>query len=225
MTDFLFVHGAWHGGWGFADLARRLQASGHTAWRPTLTGLGERAHLSAAPVNLETHVEDIVRVLRCEDLHEVVLCGHSYGGMVVAGVADRCPERLKALVFLDAYVPEDGDSCWSLAGDFYRQVFIDGMAGDGRSTAPPRFLKERDARFEAQPLASLTQALRLYRGGVRTVRRRGMAWARRHEHSPFTSTYERLRRDPQWEVVAMDCGHNLMGEMPEETAAFLLRFT
>jgi len=111
MTDFVFVHGAWHGGWGFADLARRLQAAGHAAWRPTLTGLGERSHLAMAPVNLDTHVEDIVQVLQYEDLHDVVLCGHSYGGMVVAGVADRCADRLKALVFLDAYVPEDGDSC------------------------------------------------------------------------------------------------------------------
>jgi len=224
MTDFVFAHGAWHGGWGFADLARRLEAAGHAAWRPTLTGLGERAHLAVAPVNLDTHIEDIVQVLQCEDLHDVVLCGHSYGGLVVAGVADRCAERLKALVFLDAYVPRDGDSCWSLAGDFYRRIFIEGMGADGRSTAPPPHLKARDPRFVAQPLATLTQGLKLRNGGVETVRRRGMAWARRHEHSPFTETYERLRRDPQWEVEAMDGGHDLMGELPEQTAAFLLRF-
>ena len=209
MTDFVFVHGAWHGGWGFADLARRLQAAGHVAWRPTLTGLGERAHLAVAPVNLDTHVEDIVQVLTNEDLHDVVLCSHSYGGMVAAGVAHRCADR---------------DSCWSLAGDFYRRVFIDGAAADGRSTAPPAFLKERDARFQAHPMASLTQALRLRHGGVEAVSRRGMAWARRHEHSPFTSTYERLRQDSQWEVQAMDGGHNLMGELPQETMDFLLRF-
>ena len=224
MTDFVFVHGAWHGGWGFADMARRLRAAGHVGWRPTLTGLGERLHLAAAPVNLGTHVEDIVRVLQCEELHDVVLCAHSYGGMVAAGVADRCAERLKALVFLDAYVPGDGDSCWSLAGDFYRQIFIDGARLDGRSTAPPKFLKEREPRFEAHPMASLTQALALRNGGVNSVARRGMAWARRHEHSPFTQTYERLRQDPQWEVEAMDGGHNLMGELPEQTLAFLLRF-
>ena len=224
MTDFVFVHGAWHGGWGFADLARRLQAAGHAAWRPTLTGLGERSHLALAPINLETHVDDIVQVLHHEDLRDVVLCGHSYGGMVVAGVADRCADRLKALVFLDAYVPEDGDSCWTLAGDFYREMFLAGVGEDGRSTAPPAFLKQRDARFVAQPMASLTQALKLRHGGVASVARRGMAWARRHEHSPFTSTYERLRQDPRWEVQAMDGGHNLMGELPRETAEFVLRF-
>jgi pimeloyl-ACP methyl ester carboxylesterase len=224
MTDFVFVHGAWHGGWGFADQARRLRDAGHTGWCPTLTGLGERSHLAVAPVNLDTHVEDIVQVLQCEDLHDVVLVGHSYGGLVVSGVADRCAERLKALVFLDAYVPEDGDSCWSLAGDFYRQVFIDGMGADGRSVAPPTFLKARDPRFCPQPMASLTQALKLRQGGVERIARRGMAWASRHEHSPFTATYERLRRDPRWEVQAMDGGHNLMGELPEQTAAFLLRF-
>jgi len=224
MTDFVFVHGAWHGGWGFADLARRLRDAGHTGWRPTMTGLGERSHLAVAPVNLDTHIEDIVQVLQCEDLHDVVLVGHSYGGMVVAGVADRCAERLKALVFLDAYVPKDGDSCWSLAGDFYRQLFLDGMGADGRSVAPPAHLKARDPRFCAQPFASLTQALKLRNGGVETVAIRAMAWASRHEHSPFTQTYERLRRDPGWEVQALDGGHNLMGELPEETARFLLRF-
>ena len=153
-----------------------------------------------------------------------MLCAHSYGGMVAAGVADRCAERCKALVFLDAYVPADGDSCWSLAGDFYRQIFIAGASVDGRSTAPPSFLKQRDARFEAHPMASLTQALKLRHGGIAGIARRGMAWARRHEHSPFTQTYERLRNDPQWEVQAMDSGHNLMGEVPDETLAFLLRF-
>ena len=95
---------------------------------------------------------------------------------------------------------------------------------DGARVAPPRFLKERDARFEAQPMASLTQALKLRHGGVERVARRGMAWARRHEHSPFTQTYERLRHDQRWEVQAMDGGHHLMGELPDETAAFLLRF-
>jgi len=188
MTDFVFVHGGCHGGLGFADMERRLAVAGHTAWRPMLTGLGERAHLAVAPVNLDTHVEDIVQVLRYEDLHDVVLCGHSYGGMVVAGVADRCAERLKALVFLDAYVPKHGDSCWSLAGDFYRQMFIDEMGADGRSTGPPAFMKARDLRFAAQPLASLTQALNQRNGGVEAVGRRGMAWASRHEHSPFAKT-------------------------------------
>jgi len=103
-------------------------------------------------------------------------------------------------------------------------MFLAGVGEDGRSVAPPAFLKQRDARFGAQPMASLTQALRLRHGGVASVARRGMAWARRHEHSPFTSTYERLRQDPQWEVEAMDGGHNLMGELPEQTVAFLLRF-
>ncbi|MFL6698826.1 MAG: hypothetical protein ACJ8GJ_16800, partial [Vitreoscilla sp.] len=134
------------------------------------------------------------------------------------------PERLAALVFLDAYVARDGDSCWSLAGDFYRQIFTDGMGIDGRSVLPPKHLKERDPRFQPHPLASLTQALKLRRGGVETVARRGMAWAGRHEHSPFTATYQRLRQDPQWEVEAIDCGHNLMGEAPAQTVDFLLRF-
>jgi pimeloyl-ACP methyl ester carboxylesterase len=107
---YVLVHGAWGGGWAFKKVDSLLTVRGHRVYRPTLTGLGERVHLGTANVGLSTHVTDIVNVLIFEDLRDVVLVGHSYGGMVITGVADRVPERVRHLVFVDALVPRDGES-------------------------------------------------------------------------------------------------------------------
>jgi pimeloyl-ACP methyl ester carboxylesterase len=107
---YVLVHGAWGGGWAFRTVDSMLTAAGHRVYRPTLTGLGERVHLGTPDVGLGTHVTDIVNVLLFENLRDVVLVGHSYGGMVIAGVADRVPERIRHLVYVDALLPEDGES-------------------------------------------------------------------------------------------------------------------
>jgi pimeloyl-ACP methyl ester carboxylesterase len=107
-ATFVLVHGAWHGGWCWKKLAPLLRVNGHTVLTPTMTGLGERAHLLAPEVNLETHIVDIVAAVECEDVQRVVLVGHSYGGMVVTGVAPRIASRLSHIVYLDAFFPEDG---------------------------------------------------------------------------------------------------------------------
>ncbi|MGY1409425.1 alpha/beta fold hydrolase [Luteimonas sp. A611] len=113
---FVLVHGATAGGWEWKRTGQFLTDDGHTVYRPTLTGLGEREHLNSSEVDLQTHIDDIVNLILFEDLHDVVLTGHSYGGMVVTGVMDRIPERLRHVVFLDAAVPEDGQSIWDLFG-------------------------------------------------------------------------------------------------------------
>jgi pimeloyl-ACP methyl ester carboxylesterase len=110
LTTFVLVHGAWHGGWCYKRVARLLRQAGHEVYTPTLTGLGERAHLMNRTIDLNTHVQDIVGVIRCEELSDVVLCGHSYGGMVIAGVAEQIAAKISALVYLDAFVPENGKS-------------------------------------------------------------------------------------------------------------------
>jgi pimeloyl-ACP methyl ester carboxylesterase len=106
VQNFVLVHGAWHGGWCWRRVADRLQAAGHKVWTPTLTGLGERSHLIGAHVDLSTHVTDIVNVLKWERLSDVVLCGHSYGGFVISGVAEAMPEAIGSLIFADALLPE-----------------------------------------------------------------------------------------------------------------------
>jgi pimeloyl-ACP methyl ester carboxylesterase len=116
VTTYVLVHGGWDGGWSWAGVARLLQANGHVVFRPTLTGSGERVHQASPEIGLDTHVLDVVNVLRYEELEEVVLCAGSYGGMVITGVAEQVPERIKQLIYLDAFVPEDGQSAGDLVG-------------------------------------------------------------------------------------------------------------
>src|SRR5262245_20014465 len=109
-NTYVLVHGAWQGGWCWRFVAERLRAEGREVFTPTLTGLGERARLLDKTVNLTTHIEDVCQLLLFEDLTDVVLVGHSYGGMVVSGVADRMPERVRTLIVVDGFVPTDGKS-------------------------------------------------------------------------------------------------------------------
>ena len=107
---FVIVHGAWGGSWAFRETGRLLTAAGHTVYRPALTGLGEKVHLSNPDITLTTHITDVVNQILWENLRDVVLVGHSYGGMVITGVADRVPDRIARLIYLDAVVPGDGES-------------------------------------------------------------------------------------------------------------------
>jgi pimeloyl-ACP methyl ester carboxylesterase len=109
-TTYILVHGAWHGSWCWKRVRAALQSAGHNVFTPTLTGLGERSHLNSAAVDLSTHIADIVNLIKWEELSDVVLCGHSYAGCVITGVADQIPDRIRALVFLDAFVLENGES-------------------------------------------------------------------------------------------------------------------
>jgi pimeloyl-ACP methyl ester carboxylesterase len=113
---FVLVHGATAGGWEWKRTGEFLTSDGHTVYRATLTGLGERMHLNSTEVDLQTHINDVVNLILFEDLHNVVLTGHSYGGMVVTGVIDRIPERIRHVVYLDAAVPNDGQSIWDIFG-------------------------------------------------------------------------------------------------------------
>jgi pimeloyl-ACP methyl ester carboxylesterase len=118
MATYVLVHGGGHGGWCYQPVARLLRAKGHDVYTPTLTGLGEREHLLSAAVDLNMHVTDVVNVIGFEDLRDVILVGHSYGGMVVTGVADRVPDRIANLVYLDAAFPSNGQSLVDVAGEF-----------------------------------------------------------------------------------------------------------
>ena len=118
MARYVLVHGGGHGGWCYQPVARLIRAQGHEVYTPTLTGLGEREHLMSPTIDLETHITDVAKVLQFEELTDVILVGHSYGGMVISGVADRVPERIRNLVFLDAAMPQNGQSLVDHAGPF-----------------------------------------------------------------------------------------------------------
>jgi pimeloyl-ACP methyl ester carboxylesterase len=212
MTDIVIVPGGWRGGWTFSSIAREIRARGHEAWTPTLTGLGERVHLASGAVNLDTHIDDIANVLLYEELTDVTLCGHSYAGMVITGVADRMPERIAKLVYVDAFLPEDGDSWWDLAGDYYRQFAIERPSADGRGVMPP---ENRDTRCVPHPLAAFRQSIRLS-GRWREVREKVFVYATGWSETPFTATYERLKNDTTWRVISLPTGHSVIREAPEE---------
>jgi pimeloyl-ACP methyl ester carboxylesterase len=131
MKSYVLVHGGGHGGWCYQPLARIMRAHGQEVYTPTLTGLGERAHLLSAAVDLECHITDIVKVLEAEDLEDVILVGHSYGGMVITGVADRAAGRIGHLVFLDAATPDNGQSLLDIAAPLMLAARAKGRVVDG----------------------------------------------------------------------------------------------
>ena len=131
MATFVLVHGGGHGGWCYQPVARLLRANGHEVYTPTLTGLGEREHLLSPAVDLDLHITDVVKLLQFEDLRNVILVGHSYGGMVITGVADRATDRIGHLVYLDAAWPENGQSLVDHAGPAINIARKDGRMVDG----------------------------------------------------------------------------------------------
>src|SRR5215211_1720884 len=174
MATFLLVAGGNLGGWVWAKVRPRLHARGHEVYTPTLTGLGERAHLLSREIDLETHIEDVVAVLRYEDLRDVILVGHSYAGSVIAGVADRAPERLARLVYLDAVAPRDGESEFDLLPPRVSAWLAEQAKsrGEGWLIPPPSagtLAREHDAadaawlaeRMTAHPLRPCVEPLRL----------------------------------------------------------------
>jgi pimeloyl-ACP methyl ester carboxylesterase len=154
---FVLVHGATAGGWEWKSTGKFLTDDGHTVYRATLTGLGEREHLNSPDIDLQTHINDVVNLILYEDLHDVVLTGHSYGGMVVTGVMDRIPERIRHVVFLDAAVPRDGQSIWDLFGgqgmdpDRFKDGFMQ-VPWVKPGTPPPHSVKQSIKCFN-QPVS------------------------------------------------------------------------
>lgn len=138
MATFVLVHGAWHGGWCWRPISDLLTADGHTVFRPTLTGLGDRSHLISREVGLSTHVQDVVAMLEMEDLFDVVLVGHSYAGMVITGVADRVPERIAHLIYYDAFLPDSGQCAFDLLPPTIAAHFKESAAQDGQGWLMPR---------------------------------------------------------------------------------------
>ena len=131
MATYVLVHGGGHGGWCYQRVARLLRAAGHEVYTPTLTGLGERSHLLSADVDLDMHITDVTAVLHYEDLRDVILVGHSYGGMVITGVADRASDRVGRLVYLDAANPVNGQSLKDVAGPVIEAARPAGAVIDG----------------------------------------------------------------------------------------------
>ena len=208
MTTYVLVPGMCHGAWCFEDLAPSLRSAGHHVLAITLTGVAERSHLMPGAVNLDTHITDVLAAIENDTAagDELVLVGHSYGGMVITGVADRIPDRVDSLVFLDAVVPHDGEACWDLVNDEERQWYVK-VDDTGFGVPPMPFF---DDRATAHPLATVLQPLRL-QGDLNRFRRRVFVYAQDWPgESPLQASYDRVRSDPKWISHELDGKHNLM---------------
>ncbi|MFF2073586.1 alpha/beta fold hydrolase [Kitasatospora sp. NPDC058162] len=223
MTTFVLVPGSFRGGWWYQPLTGELRRYGHEVHPLTLTGLGSRRHLSSAAVNLDTHVQDVVSLLEAERIEDAVLVGHGYGGMPVTGAADRVPERVDTLVYLDAFVPADGDSAWSLSPEARQRRILAGVGADGHTVAPPAALRA-DPRITGHPLASQLQRIRLT-GHQDRVRQRDyihLTESGESGESPSAALRERLAGDPGWTVHELPAGHEVVSEAPDELLDLLL---
>jgi pimeloyl-ACP methyl ester carboxylesterase len=223
MTDYVLIHGAWHGSWCWTRVRRLLAAGAHRVFTPTLTGVGERSHLLSRDVGLDTHVADIANLMIWEELRVVVLVGHSYGGVVARHVADRMPDRISSLVYLDAFVPDNGKALFDYlpdSGNSDRELAE--THGDGWKV-PPRpasffAVNAADAAWvdrqcTMHPLSTFEAPAQISGAcdGIATI---GYIVARGFE-SPFGQFYDKAA-ERRWWQAELACGHDVMLDMPNE---------
>lgn len=218
MATFVIVHGAWSGAHAWRWVRPLLRAAGHDVVTPSLTGLGERAHLATRGTDLDTHITDVAAALHYEDLRDVVLVGHSYGGMVITGVADRVPERIGKLVYLDAEVPREGDCELDLMPAEERAGYEEAARtrGDGWRVPPPfphplppglpAEVVWGVARMVPHPLATMTQPLHLEHGET-GLPRTYVLCTEGKGGEPEPPYLTRVRADPSWQVVELAVNH------------------
>lgn len=231
--DYVLVHGGWAGGWCWRKCVPPLRDAGHRVFTPTLTGLGERAHLLSPEIDLNTHVADILGVLEYEDLHRVILVGHSYGGMVISAVADRVPERLQHLVYLDAFLPEDGQSLRDLLDPEAWAMYESQTRATGRGwrTPPPPLARYgvsdaddvawMSARVGDQPFRTFLDPVRLEKAAAAAIPKTYISCTR-EQRPPFAAAAARVRDAPGWRSREIATGHDAMVTAPERVVELLL---
>ncbi|MBR0854504.1 alpha/beta fold hydrolase [Bradyrhizobium liaoningense] len=230
-ATFVLVHGAWHGSWCYRRVVGHLNERGARAYPLTLTGLADKSHMLSPSIGLQTHVDDVVNFVKWEGLEKVVLCGHSYGGMVITGASEVLRDRLGALVYLDAFVPEAGKSALEYTEPGTRTRLEAVAAGNGSPYLPPisaeTFLVNEndrawvDAQCTPQPYRTVIDPVgsTTFRDQLKTKYYvRATKWA-----SPMMDEFAAYcRARPDWRVVNMPYGHDLMLDAPEDVAKLLL---
>jgi pimeloyl-ACP methyl ester carboxylesterase len=227
---FVLVHGAWQGAWVWERVVDALRAAGHRVYAPSLTGIGEHAHLAGPQVTLDTHIADVVGVIEHYELDNVVLCGHSYGGMVVGGAADRVANKIGSLVYLDAFIPEAGKSLW----DFLPPEGVAAQRGSAKDgwriprisaaefrVVSPDDIARLDRRAVDQPIATMDQKSAVT-GAWKTIPHLAYIRAAGQPRGTFAPFAEAVKRDPKWQYFEVPCGHNVMLDLPEALTGMLL---
>ena len=228
MATFLICHGAWSAGWAWKKVRPLLRAAGHEVFTPTYTGLGERVHQASPAVDLETHIRDILGVIEFEGLSEIDLLGHSYGGMVATGVADRVPARIKQLIYLDAFVPANGQSVTDLRTPGPRPAAAPGGSSESwliPPNPPPPDTSPADLAWitplrRPQPAKTFTQALELHNPPPK-VPRSYIYCTRKGAEDPFLQFSKRFKSDPAWRYHELDTSHSPNVTAPETLAQLL----
>ncbi len=227
---FVLIHGAWHGGWCWTRVAEHLRRKGHRVFTPTLTGLCERSHLFDEHIGLATHVTDIVNVLQWENLENVVLVGHSYGGFVASGVVEVSTAKIGSIVFLDAYVPENGEAVVNLASQRVQDAIRAAQSRGDRSLAPVTAATFRvnesdqawvDSSCTPHPLSTLVESIKLT-GARERIARKAYIRATGYPSTSFDAAYARARTVSSWQAFEVPCGHDAMIDMPDQIAEILL---
>ncbi len=222
---FVLVHGAWHGGWCWRRVADRLTAKGHYVIAPTLSGVGGRSHLQPQDIDLTTQVNDVVGEIKWRDLGDIVLVGHSYGGMVITGAAEEVRDRIAAIVYLDAFQPRDGQSLANMSGS--RSSWPEPV------TPPPPasvfHVNAKDAawvnsKLTPHPTRCFTQALRVT-DAYQSISKKLYIRAPLFAVKAFDEALERCRTDHTWQTAAiMGSGHDVMIDQPAQLTAMLEQF-
>jgi len=227
---FLLIHGAWHGGWCWRRVADRLRARGQTVFTPTLTGQGERAHLLHPNIDLSLHVADVLGVVKCERLNDIVLVGHSYGGCVISGVAEAVGDKIRSIVFLDAFIPDNGESLFDVVQPAVKEV-IQGVLDRGETTVPVRDAaafkvneKDRawvDSLATRQPIGTMTEKIKLT-GARDRIAKKIYIRASGYPNVSFDKAFARVKADRGWRVYEVPCGHDVMIDEPDRLTDILL---
>lgn len=232
MATFVVCHGAWSASWAWRKMHPLMRARGHALHVPCYTGLGERRHLLQRDITLDTHIADVCGHIEMEDLSSVILVGHSYGGMVATGVAGRMRDRIAHLVYLDAFVPHDGQSLFDLQAPEHR-IRVEAQAqssGEGWLVSPqppppdtsPEDLAWMASRRFSQPLATFSTPVSLPKGGF-AGQRCYIFCTRVGPANSFRQFSQRARTEPGWRYAELDASHNPHVTVPEELMAVLER--
>lgn len=238
LRTFVLVHGAWHGGWCWRRVADILTARGHRVFAPSLTGLGDRAHLFSKNISLQTHVEDILSLVETEELNDFVLVGHSYGGFVISGVADTLRERVSHYVYLDASVPPDMSpgASFSWAGcnpPEAREARLKSVQEQGKGVAlpapppsafavtQPTDVAWMQRHLEPMPLQTYIGTFTFSSSGSNGLKRTYIASVK-PLYTLLVSVHNRIRGDNTWSFKTLEAGHNSMVTAPNELASVLM---
>ncbi len=225
---FLVCHGAWSAGWAWKKMHPLMQAAGHRLVTPTYTGLGERSHLAHPGIDLNSHIEDMLNVIKYEDLRDIVLIGHSYGGMVATGVADRARDKVRQLIYIDAFVPADGQSLLDLNEVARPRMLELSKTGDGWRVppnptppdTPAADLEWLTARRVDMPIKCFEAKLKL-QGGRLTLPRSYIYATRITPADTFGPFAEMTKGDPAWSYYEIDASHSPNVTAPEALMALL----